>query len=251
MARSALVSGGTVSLGGDALGWESLPKRVVSLGDYLLARSAVTCGEYREFLNAIAAEQGVEAARNRAPRGEGGGPSLWPVIDERFVIPETDVAGLRWAASLPVVGIDYTDAGAYCRWLDEIRGLGHRLPTEDEWEKAARGIDGRAFPWGNRWEAPFCHTRKATGGAAARHPGVDFPRDQSVYGVLDMAGRVSEWTATAPAESDRRVIKGGHWAGGTIECRAASRFTEPVHQTRLTLGFRVARSLSDADFEEE
>ena len=237
----ALIPGGKVHLGADTLAWKSLGPREVFLGDFLLARQPVTCGEYRQFLNDLVEENDLDTAMQCAPRIDTDGLSAWPVVDGRFVLPETDHSGLRWSAGLPVVGIDYEDACRYCAWLDRQYGPGHRLPTEDEWEKAAGSR--YAFPWGHRWNPEFCHTRKSTGGTPVRAPNGDFPKDESIYGVLGLAGGVSEWTASRPEDTAHRVVKGGHWASGTIECRTASRFSMDMDARTSSLGFRVARQL--------
>jgi formylglycine-generating enzyme required for sulfatase activity len=247
--RYALVTEGTTILGGDPLAWACLETRSVTLGPYLLSKMPVTCAEYRLFLNAMVDRQGIAAASQRVPRDDLTQSPLWPIRQGQFSIPETDINGMQWAPELPVVGIDCSDAGAYCAWLDGQHGPGHRLPTEDEWEKAARGIDRRAFPWGNRWNATYCHTRKATGGTAVRDPGMDFSLDQSMYGLRQMAGGVSEWTGSGIKETHERVVKGGNWTGGTLECRSASRYGESMDRVRNNLGFRVARSLREVDFE--
>ena len=245
----ALVPGGTTMLGGDPLAWECLEKRNVTLGPYLLSRTPVTCGQYLCFLDALIEKYGLAAAAQRVPRDDRTQQPLWPMDNGRYSLPTTDSNGLKWTSSLPVVGIDCSDAGAYCAWLDTVYGPGHRLPTEDEWEKAARGNDGRAFPWGNRWHATYCHTRKATGGTAVRDPGTDFALDQSVYGIRQLAGGVSEWTGSGIKDTVDRVIKGGNWTSGTLECRSASRYGESMDNVRNNLGFRVARSLREDDFE--
>ena len=245
----ALVPGGTTILGGDPLAWGCLEKRAVTQGPYLLSRTPVTCGQYLCFLDALTKKHGIAAAAQRVPRDDRTQQPLWPMSNGRFSLPVTDSNGLKWASKLPVVGIDCSDAGAYCAWLDTQYGPGHRLPTEDEWEKAARGNDGRAFPWGNRWHATYCHTRKATGGTAVRDPGVDFALDQSIYGIRQLAGGVSEWTGSGIKDTVERVIKGGNWTGGTLECRSASRYGESMDSVRNNLGFRVARSLREDHFE--
>ncbi|MCP4214962.1 MAG: SUMF1/EgtB/PvdO family nonheme iron enzyme, partial [bacterium] len=99
----------------------------------------------------------------------------------------------------PVTGISWKDAVAYCRWLTSETGRNYRLPTEAEWEKAARGNDGRVYPWGNNWQDDYCTVIDETGETTPMI--LDElqpfrPHGMSPYGCCDMAGNVQEWTST-------------------------------------------------------
>ncbi|MCB9554424.1 MAG: SUMF1/EgtB/PvdO family nonheme iron enzyme, partial [Myxococcales bacterium] len=237
------IVGGPTRLGGDPLAQLARPARTIEVDDFFLARRPVTAQAYREFLHHLAQTVSPAAAAARAPRDTPTGETLWRMDDiGRFTLPGEDIHGVAWHPDWPVVGISCEDAEAYCAWLDETIGPGHRLPTEIEWEKAARGADGRLFPWGDTWEPTFCHMGISRPGPPARGPSGAFATDVSPYGVEDLAGGVSEWTSTWLEGAEQRVIKGGHWASGPTECRAASRFTQPVDRVLPTLGFRVARS---------
>ncbi len=158
---------------------------------------------------------------------------------------------------LPVTGVSWQDADAYCR------AVGRRLPSEVEWEKAARGPKGLEFPWGNEWSE-----RKANVGAdQSREPGPmpvgSFPAGRSPYGIDDMAGNVMEWVADwyeAYPGSDYqskafgrryKVARGGGWGGiGHYVLshfyRAAYRFNLRPGSRYNDLGFRCALSLPQA-----
>lgn len=129
---------------------------------------------------------------------------LTPVTNEQYARCLWDsgrVAGLAllWdgntppAARLnqPVAGVTWYEALAYCRWLSAATGRAYTLPTEAQWEKAARGPDGRLFPWGDAWEPGRCHV------AGPDLLAVDAYDPQSVYGVYDLVGNAREWTLTA------------------------------------------------------
>jgi formylglycine-generating enzyme required for sulfatase activity len=90
-------------------------------------------------------------------------------------------------SNLPVTGVLWEDAVAYCDWI------GMRLPSEAEWEKAARGTDARRFPWGNNWDSSLANTQDSNFGGVV--PVGSYPKGASPYGLLDMSGNVSEWVA--------------------------------------------------------
>lgn len=157
-------------------------------------------------------------------------------------------------ADFPVVWVSWSAAHGYCEWV------GRRLPTEAEWEKAARWIDGRIYPWGDTFDGTrlnYCDTNCLT--LANRDPNVDdgysktapadsFPGGASRYGVLNMAGNVWEWVddgATAPnapaSNSDgKRVLKGGAFYSKMETVRSANRFPWDPTDPKDSFGFRCA-----------
>jgi formylglycine-generating enzyme required for sulfatase activity len=164
----------------------------------------------------------------------------------------------------PVVGVNWFEALAYVRWLSKQTGHEFRLPSEAEWEKAARGTDGRIWPWGNIWEAGRANSKEA--GTDRTTPAGKYPNGVSPYGALDMAGNVWEWCATkwdqdypyqledewqaAYLEADtRRILRGGSWAAGPDGqrlVRAAYRnlqYGDPDFRTS-DVGLRVASDSS-------
>ena len=239
----AHIVGGPARLGGDRRAQLARPATTEEIDDFFLGLRPVTAAAYLDFLNTLARDHGQKAALMRCPRIGTKGPPLWPVDPEgTFRLPEIDALGNEWHVDWPVVGISAHDAEAYCAWMSDRTGEPYRLPTETEWEKAARGADGRLFPWGDRFEAAFCQMGVSRPGAPRRDPQGGFPVDQSPYGVEGMAGGVSEWTASWLGDAgERRVVKGGNWASSPVECRAASRFGHRPEQVSQTVGFRVAR----------
>jgi formylglycine-generating enzyme required for sulfatase activity len=158
----------------------------------------------------------------------------------------------------PVVGISYDDATAYCAWLSTQTGNKYRLPTEAEWERAARGDDVRIYPWGDRFENWRCNTlegsKRATTPVGSYSPGGDSP-----FGVADMAGNVWEWINTElrpypyEANDGREVVKpvshcvlrGGSWYYSRKLARCSTReWVLPNYISEL-IGFRLVRTVED------
>lgn len=167
--------------------------------------------------------------------------------------------GFKYSESVrdhPVVGVSQSDAIAYCKWLSEQTNLKFRLPTELEWERAARGDDNRIYPWGDRFENWRCNTqegsKRSTTPVGTYSPGGDSP-----FGVADMAGNVWEWTVSVlkpypyDATDGREeiipgnhcVLRGGAWYYSRKLARCSSReWVLPSYASPL-IGFRMARSL--------
>jgi len=148
----------------------------------------------------------------------------------------------------PVHGTGWQGALLYAEWLSERTGLAYRIPTEAEWERAARGTDRRAFPWGERFDAARCNTRE--GGIGNTTPVGSYPGGASPCGALDLAGNVEEWTADLywpypgtrfqdPDYGSYRMTRGGVYLLDSDLARCDRRHGEPFASH---VGFRLARS---------
>ncbi len=208
-----------------------LQLRRLNLPTFCIDRFLVTQGQYAAF---------VVATRHRPP-----GISKEDYQRQGFLVHDYDreVTQYLWdngtppagRGDHPVVLVSADDAAAYCRW----RYAGGRLPTEAEWEKAARGEDGRIFPWGNRWDPERLNS-------AARGPGGTTPVSRylegvSAYGLFDPVGNVFQWTSSALPDGGR-IVKGCAWDDEPGLCRPAFRHARPPESRHILIGFRCAGS---------
>ena len=267
------VPGGSFIMGGDSDAFDSLPRQDVLLGDYAIAEYPVTVRQYCEFLNDLDRVD-RDRAKHHAPCNlrdyvgaivQRGGDGTWIPHDEiiegeaREMFPPED--GHLWR--VPILLVTWFDARAYCRWRSERDGHVFRMPSEAEWEKAARGVDGRSFPWGDRFDATYCLMRESRSYPQQPEPIGTFAVDESPYGVRDMAGGMREWVGdffgqdgmqdaveVEPAassergESVLRMVRSGGWRMQADWSRCASRGPVMAMLRGTGLTFRVAKSLS-------
>lgn len=210
------------------------PQHMVKLPAYAIDQFEVTIERYAKFMDATKHEA----------------PPLW------------DDEAVTSAGDRPVVGVDWADAEAYCKWA------GKRMPTEAEWEKAARGTDGRRYPWGDM--QPFVDIANYNRGLWVSYPITLVPVTSGVtgmsirhglkeggkspYGLFHMAGNASEWVADwydreyyraspkdnpkGPAQGEKRAIRGGSWGDPPRNIRVTARFAAPPDFRDQSIGFR-------------
>ena len=198
---------------------------------YKITRSPITNREYAIFVRMTAhPPPNVDRATWEAYR-------LIHPYERTRRFAWTDARPPAGRESHPVVLVSHADARAYAAWLSEFTGHSWWLPSELEWEKAARGDDGRRFPWGKQFRADHLNSHDA--GPFDTLPVGSFPDGASPYGALDAAGQVFEWTADQPKVS-RAIVKGGSWDDkGCGVCRPAARHTRPTHLKHILIGFRL------------
>jgi len=206
-----------------------LTRRRQTLPDFCIDRFLVTQAQYAAF---------VTRAGHRPP-----GIQKDEYLRQGFLVHdyESKVTPYLWPdggppahlAEQPVVLVSAADAEAYCRW----RHPTFHLPTEAEWEKAARGNHGWIFPWGNRWDPDRLNS--ATRGPDGTTPVTRYAAGASPYGLFDAVGNVFQWTASAIADG-RRVLKGCAWDDEAGLCRPAFRHGRPSESRHILIGFRCA-----------
>lgn len=210
------------------------PRRRVFVPAFSIMRTPVTNRQYLEFVNATG---------HRAPDVDA---QTWKGY--RLIHPYSRTRRHAWRKGHPPTGrmdhpvvlVSHTDALAYAKWLSRSTGRTWRLPTELEWEKAARGTDGRMFPWGNRFDPRKLNSHDA--GPFDTVPVGLHPGGASPFGVHNTAGQVFEWTSTPAKRDGHYIAKGGSWDDkGCGVCRPAQRQARPAHLKHILMGFRLVR----------
>ena len=228
----------------DPLAWDDeTPQFTCTLiqEPYRISRYPVTVAQYRCFVEA----GGYRERRFWTKAG-------WAWREAEGITGPEEFGESFQRDNHPVVGVSWYEAVAYCRWLSEVLGYQVRLPTEAEWEKAARGEDGRIWPWGDEEPtAEHCNFDRKVGHTT---PVGSYPRGASPYGVLDMAGNVWEWCSTKWRDDYKgyqkrvdddlegkalRVLRGGSWLYNLPRVRCAYRYGPGPNVRVNILGFRV------------
>lgn len=209
------------------------PRGPAETGAYAISVTPITNRQYAAFIAAI---------RHPAPDVD---RATWQSYG--LIHPYASTRRFAWVHGKPprgredhpVVLVSQADAMDYAAWLTRATGRIWRLPDEREWEKAARGTDGRYFPWGNKFDAARLNSHDA--GPFDTTPVASYPAGASPAGVLDAAGQVFEWTATSDG-AGRAIVKGGSWDDqGCGVCRPAARHSRPVGLKHILIGFRLVR----------
>ncbi len=222
-----LIPAGEFIMGSDEGGRNERPVRSVFLDAYEISQFEITQSEYGEF---------VKATRHRSPL------SRYVKNIERF----ND-------ANQPVVYVNWLDAEAFCKWR------GQRLPTEAEWEKAAKGTENTTWPWGEEPTPVYANFLGKDDGSPYTMFVGSFKKDQSPYQVHDMAGNVQEWVSdwydplyyeTGPTKNPKgpdtgemKTLRGGSWNDSYLSGRASARINMVPDYRDTTVGFRCARSI--------
>lgn len=236
-----------------------MPQHMVYLDAFWIDRTEVTNRQFEAFVQATGYRTG--------PEEQGSGwvftrSEVQEVLGANWRHPEGPASDIASRMDHPVVQVTYDDAWAYCRWA------GARLPTEAEWEKAARGTDRRVYPWGDQADGSrynICDRNcpadwqdlETDDGYSGTAPVASFPSGASPYGALDMAGNVLEWVADwyaedyyarspasnplGPEGGEYRGLRGGSWFGYGLNARVAFRGRINPNAALGNIGFRCAR----------
>jgi formylglycine-generating enzyme required for sulfatase activity len=215
------VTGGEIAIGG---GDTQKPLERVIVKDFSISETEVTNSQYSEF---------IKATNHTAPPG-------WKISE----FP-------KGTENYPVTNVTWQDAVAYCKWLEKKINLPVRLPTEAEWELAARGSESNKYPWGNKWNDEAAGT-KENGGKIS--PVKSFPLNRSPFGAFDMAGNVWEWTQDKVGKTEGvsdekvkealekgqvlRIVKGGSAKEKAAQISAQARYEIPENTKAPSVGFR-------------
>jgi serine/threonine protein kinase/formylglycine-generating enzyme required for sulfatase activity len=244
------IAGGTARIGGDSA--NALRPQSVNLKPFLLYHDEISMGDYSEFLKTLVAEGKRAEAESRLPRDFG--KTLAVLAKDRNKDKDGLLTGLnnshpKWFLASAVRGISFNDVQAYIQWRSSRDGLPYRLPTELEWEGACRGADGRRFSWGNRFSRSFAFILQGyndTGGDR-QWKWEDF-KDESPWGVHDLAGGAAEWTSSiynpeakpGNAEYGQFAIRGNAWSLPPVGLECAFRTSGQPDYFHPTIGFRLA-----------
>lgn len=224
------VQGGWFVAGGDPFAMDALPRRTLWVDSFVLQRRSVCLGDYLDWLGALQGQGRGDEAAAHLPRG------VERLGCGRFVTPE----GAEVQREAPVVGISWHDASAFAAWRARCDGLPWRLPHELELERAARGVDGRSFPWGDHWEPEWIDGRDASAPG-----GTDLHRRRTWCSNPYQAVALPDATVVDPRSNEGnhayRCVRGGSAGARSQASRSAARFAGSPDNRYSVVGLRLVR----------
>jgi formylglycine-generating enzyme required for sulfatase activity len=233
-----------------------IPQHKPYIKEFRIGKYPITNEEFENFIKNT-------QYKTTAEKKESGfifNPDFTVVKGASWKHPFGSDSSIKKKGNHPANQVSWYDAIEFCKWLSKKTNKKYRLPTEAEWEKAARGTDGRRFPWGNKWNPSICNAEyriKDTTPVDMFSPEADSP-----FGCSDMCGNVFEWTSTTIGNINpwpskykypykardgredlnlkmRRVGRGGSYSRNEVYCRTAFRFADPPDDRYSAQGFRV------------
>jgi eukaryotic-like serine/threonine-protein kinase len=256
------IPAGWFQAGGDAT--DAVSRRRLWADGFVIQRFPVTNRAYIAFLDDLVHQDREEEALRHAPRERGKSPEdpgslIYGRSPQGGFLLSPDADGDTWLQDYPVLMVDWWGAEAFAGWLASRTGLPWRLPDEFEFEKAARGVDGRVYPWGNHGETSWARLRGGYPGPPLPDVVDSYPMDVSVYGVRGLGGNARTWCGTPwrpdaqlppngrvptrwPIEAEGRIYRGGSWFSTLNFARSAARLWNNKSYRNSLLGIRLVRS---------
>jgi len=256
--------------GGDPGAYDDWPRRRYWADAFVMQKFSVTNREYILFLDDLVAQGREGEALRHVPRERAGttdelGAMIYGRDHQGRFLLRPDAEGDVWLPDYPVMMVDWHAAYAYAAWWSTRDAHPWRLPQTQEWEKSARGVDGRFFPWGDFLDPSWCVMKNSHAGYPGPHVVESFPVDCSVYGVRGLGGNMRDWCAniyrSEPPASDvvqadssrttagsHRTARGGSWDFSVVNCHAATRYGFVPTDRSSSLGVRLVRSYRGGGF---
>jgi formylglycine-generating enzyme required for sulfatase activity len=249
----ARIPAGEFLMGASDAEEDERPVHRVNISEFFIGRFPVTHDEYARFVRATG--HPAPAIRGLPLIAAAGRDALFKEMAAPYVWEKNEPPVGH--GSHPIVLVQYDDAFAYCRWLSDSIGRAVRLPTEAEWEKAARGgVEGHRYPWGNDIDPARCNflVDPSVKRQRGTRPTGTFPPNP--YGLYDMCGNVWEWVSDwygaeyygngdprdprGPSSGAMRIVRGGSWVNDDVSMlRCAYRHKVPPDTYAYSVGFRI------------
>ncbi len=255
--------------GDEAIRKDGLPWRRIWLDAFVIQKFPVTNRQYIAFLDDLVAQGREEEALLHAPRDRGVGGQLAPIIygrdhRGRFIL-QPDSEGDLWQPDWPVIMLDHACVCAFASWLSSLQQMDWTLIGELQWEKAARGVDGRIFPWGEGFDASYCCMRDSLPHGPMLKAVHEFQTDDSPYGFRGAAGNVRDRLGSPnvmhgppvtvdglplPLKDDGHMpltLRGGCFSWSANFCRLDFRQVMSRQERRVDIGFRLVRAVGGSE----